>query len=182
MLRHNRTVVRMTFILVVMVLVTALSSASLMASTPEAQLQAEANKAVVETYFGQVLSKGDVAAADAILAPSFARIDRSQAGVELGRAGTEFLASYYQLAFPELTYTIDALAAEGDQVAVCWTANGVVGGYPFAANAGEPVTWTGMSFLRMADGKIMEELTNLESMESVLGIGAGMRLSPSYAQ
>ena len=76
MLRHNRTFVRMTFILVVMVLVTALSSASLMASTPEAQLQAEANKAVVETYFGQVLSKGDVAAADAILAPSFARIDR----------------------------------------------------------------------------------------------------------
>ena len=181
MLRHNRTVVRMTFIVVVMVLVTALSSASLMASTPEAQLQAEANKAVAETYFGQVLSKGDVAAADAILAPSFARIDRSQAGVELGRAGTEFLASYYQLAFPELTYTIDAMAAEGDQVAVCWTANGVVGGYPYA-NAGEPVTWTGMSFLRIADGQIMEELTNLESMESVLGIGEGMHLSPSYAQ
>ena len=67
-------------------------------------------------------------------------------------------------------------------MAVCWTANGVVGAYPFAANAGEPVTWTGMSFLRIADGKIMEELTNLESMESVLGIGAGMRLSPSYAQ
>ncbi|MEZ4558591.1 MAG: hypothetical protein R2854_19530 [Caldilineaceae bacterium] len=76
--------------------------------TPEAQLQTEnnvevANKAVVETYFGQVLSQGDGAAADAILAPGFARIDRSQAGVELGRAGTEFLASYYQL--PEVRPT-----------------------------------------------------------------------------
>jgi predicted ester cyclase len=181
MLRHNRTVVRMTFILAVMVLVSALSSASLMASTPEAQVRVEANKAVAELYFGQVLSKGDVATADAILAPSFARIDRSHAGVELGQAGTEFLASYYQLAFPELTYTIDAMATEGDQVAVCWTAEGVVGAYPFA-NAGEPVTWTGMSFLRIADGRIMEELTNLESMESVLGIGEGMQISPSYAQ
>lgn len=178
MLRQNQSVVRMTFIVLVMVLVMALSSASLMASTPEAQLQAEVNKAVAEQYFGQVLSKGDMGTADAILAPSFARIDRSQAGVELGRAGTEFLASYYQLAFPQLTYTIDAMAAEGDQVAVCWTAEGVAGDYAFA-KAGEPVTWTGMSFLRMADGRILEELTNLES---VLGIGEGMHLSPSYAQ
>lgn len=181
MLRHNRTVVRMTFIVLVGVLVMALSSASLMASAPEAELQAEANKAVAETYFGQVLSKGDVATADTILAPNFARIDRSKDGVTLGRDGTEFLASYYHQVFPELTYTIDAMAIEGDQVAVCWTANGVVGPYPFA-QPGEEFTMTGMSFLRIAGGQIQEEMTNLESLGSVLSIGEGLHLSPSYAQ
>ena len=182
MSRNYRPFPRIMLILTLALLVAVLASASLLASAPDATVQADTNKEVAELYFGQVLGRGDIATADAILASSFVRIDRSQAGIELGRAGTEFLAGYYQTAFPELTYTIDAMAAEGDQVAVCWTANAQVGAYPFAAETGAPVTWTGMSFLRIADGKILEELTNLESMADVLNIDDSLHLSPSYAQ
>ena len=120
---------RIVFVALALTMVTLLSSASLMASSEEmAAPLAAANKQVAETYFGQVLSQGDLAAADTILAPTFERLDRSQGGMALGSAGTTFLAAYYKYAVPDLSYTIDAMAAEGDQVAVCWTANGQVGG------------------------------------------------------
>lgn len=170
---------RTVFVVLALTMVLALSSASLMASEEMAVPTAAANKQVAETYFGQVLSQGDLEAADTILAPTFVRLDRSQDGVALGPIGTTFLAAYYKAAMPDLSYTIDAIAAEGGQVAVCWTANGEVGDYALAANGGEPVTWTGMSFLTIEDGKIAEEMTNLESMTTVLGV-EGVQLSPSY--
>ena len=175
---------RIVFVVMALAMVMALSSASLLASSEEMAAPPEApdvaaNKQVAETYFGQVLSQGDLAAADTILAPTFERLDRSQDGMALGPNGTTFLAAYYKYAVPDLSYTVDAMAAEGDQVAVCWTANGQVGNYALAAHSGEPVTWTGMSFLTIEDGKIAEELTNLENMATVLGVDE-VRFAPSY--
>jgi predicted ester cyclase len=171
---------RIVFVMLTLTMVMVLSSASLMASSEEmATPNAAANKQVAETYFGQVLSQGDLAAAGTILAPTFERLDRSQDGMALGPNGTTFLAAYYKYAVPDLSYTIDAMAAEGDQVAVCWTATGQVGNYALAAHSGEPVTWTGMSFLNIEDGKIAEELTNLENMATVLGVDE-VRFAPSY--
>ena len=181
MFRHKLPIGRITLVTLVVIIVVALSAASLAASPPAVVPLAEANKAMAETYFADVLSDGDMKVADAILAPTFARIDRSREGVDLGRGGTEFLAAYHQRTFSGLTYTIDAIAAEGDQVAVCWTAKGTVGDHPFFAAAGEPVGWTGMSFLRIADGQIQEEMTNFEPVTGLLGLKE-LRLAPSYAQ
>ena len=72
-------------------------------------------------------------------------------------------------AFPDLRYTIDDLVVEGDHAAVCWTAQGTqTGEYGAAAATGKPVTWTGMSFFALKDGKIAGEETNLESPSEVL--------------
>jgi predicted ester cyclase len=143
---------------------------------------ASANQAVVEEYFANVLSQGDEAAAAAVLVPEFQRIDRSQSGATLGAQGMLFLANYQLSAFEDLRYTIDALVVVGDQVAVCWTATGTqTGAYGVAAATGKPVTWTGMSFLQLKDGKIAGEVTNLEDLAGVLNAG-GLHISPSYLQ
>ena len=171
---------RSVFVALALAMVVVLSSASLMASSEKmAAPNAEANKQVAETYFGQVLSEGDMAAADTVMAPTFQRLDRSQGGVALGPEGITFLAAYYKDIVPNLSYTIDAIATEGDQVAVCWTANGEVRDFALTALSGEPVTLTGMSFLTIEDGKIAEELTNLESLATVLGVDE-IRFAPSY--
>ncbi len=139
-----------------------------------------ASQAVVEAYFNNVLGKADAGAAAAVLAPGFVRTDRSQEGVTLGVPGIMFLANYERQAFPDLRYTIDDLIVEGDHVAVCWTATGTQAGeYGTAAATGKPVTWTGMSFFELKDGKLAGEEAYLESPSEVLS-AADMRISPSY--
>lgn len=146
-------------------------------ASPESTV--EANTALVEQYFGQVLGMGDTALAEEILAPDFHRIDRSLSGATLGVKGTEFLVDYYHTAFPDMRYNIDALVVEGDQVAVCWTATGTHGGFYGAAQpTGESMVWTGMSFIRVADGQIVEEMLNLENLADRF---EAQKLSPSYA-
>lgn len=146
-------------------------------------LAAESNKALAEQYFGAVFGKGDMEVAGAILAADFQRIDRSQAGATLGKAGTQFLADYLHSSFSDVTYTIDALAVEGNTVAICWTARGTNDAtFGVLPATNKPITWTGMSFLTMADGKIVAEMTNLESVSALLGDTGALRLSPSYAQ
>ena len=39
-----------------------------------------------------------------------------------------------------------------------------------------------MSFLTVEDGSVMQEVTNLESLSTLLGDTGEVRLSPSYAQ
>jgi predicted ester cyclase len=141
---------------------------------------AASNEALVEQYFGEVLSMGNVSVAEEILAPDFRRIDRSLFGATTGVKGTEFLAGYYRNAFPDLRYTIDAVVVEGDLVAVCWTASGTRSSdFGWVQANGATVVWTGMSFVRVENGRIAEEMINLESLVDRFN-AQEMRFSPNY--
>lgn len=179
-MKRQNTVVNRTSVLLLVAL------AAWLVLTPVAAFAGptaiESNQALAEQYFGEVLSKGDMAIGNAILAPEFQRIDRSQAAAPLGKAGTLFLADYLHRGLSDATFTIDAAVVEGDTVAICWTAHGTHDGmYGFVPATNKPLTWTGMSFLAVKDGKIVQEMTNLESVSMLLG-GEELRLSPSYAQ
>lgn len=143
----------------------------------------ESNKALAEQYFGEVWSKGNMEVGAAILAPEFQHIDRSSGATPLGKAGTLFLANYLHNAFSDATFTLDAVAVDGDTIAICWTAHGVNdGSYGYLPATNKPLTWTGMSFLSVKNGKIVQEMTNLENLSLLLGNTDELRLSPSYAQ
>jgi predicted ester cyclase len=178
MKRNTQWLSRLVFVALVAALVVGFCVALPAGTATSAPVSA--NQTVVEAYFNDVLGKADAAAATAVLAPEFRRTDRSQDGVTLGVPGIMFLANYERQAFPDLHYTIDDLVVEGDHVAVCWTAQGTqAGAYGAAAATGKPVTWTGMSFFALKDGKIAGEEANLESPSEVLS-AADMRISPSY--
>jgi len=60
-------------------------------------------------------------------------------------------------AFPDLRVTTENIIAEGDKVAIRWTVNGTHQGELMGIPAtGIPVTFTGMTIYRFADGKIVE--------------------------
>ncbi|MFN8467546.1 MAG: ester cyclase [Caldilineaceae bacterium] len=180
MKRSTQLLGRVVFVGLVVALMAGLGIAA--QTTPAAGMPPSANQAVVEAYFNDVLGKADAAAAATVLAPGFQRTDRSQDGVTLGAPGVMFLANYERQAFPDLRYTIDDLIVEGDHVAVCWTAAGTqAGAYGTAAATGKPVTWTGMSFFELKDGKIAGEEANLETPSAVLST-KDLRISPSYTQ
>ncbi len=143
----------------------------------------DGNRALAEQYFGEVWSMGNMEVGNAILAPEFQHIDRSSGATSLGKAGTLFLADYLHRAFSDAAFTLDAVAVEGDTIAICWTAHGVNdGSFGYLPATNKAMTWTGMSFLSVKDGKIVQEMTNLENLSMLLGDTGELRLSPSYAQ
>lgn len=69
--------------------------------------------------------------------------------------------AYYD-AFPDLTYTLDEMIAEGDRIAFRWSMRGTHSGEggpePFAQlePTNEEIDVTGMNIARIEDGKIVE--------------------------
>jgi predicted ester cyclase len=60
----------------------------------------------------------------------------------------------YRRAFPDLAVTVDDIVAQHDKIAYRWTMRGTHGGeYEGIAPTGKAVTFTGMTFLLLKDGK-----------------------------
>lgn len=79
----------------------------------------------------------------------------------------------WKSATPDLVIIVDDIVAEGDRVAVRWTATGTNTGEGNGLPAtGKKVTATGMTFWRMKNGKIAEEwgLVDMLSVMRQLGL------------
>lgn len=105
----------------------------------------ENNKAAVAAFYNRCMNDGDVAAVSSLMAPDFVDQSYGLAGI----AEVERFVAESRRRWPVLSYTIDDIIAEGDRVAVRWTGRGT-------DHAGRGVTWTGMGFYRLRDGKIAE--------------------------
>ena len=132
--------------------------------------QAE-NKALVARYYEQVLSHGDLAALDDLLAPDFRSWLSDSSSVGAAPYRDAVLAS--RQAFPDLAVTLLDQVAEGDRVATRWQASGTPRG-PFAGvpATGRPVTITAIHIHRVAGGKLAEhwEAINLLPLLQQLGV------------
>ena len=103
------------------------------------------HKTVVRRFFDQVLNGRERAAIDDLFA-----------GHPLLAAATVKTAAAYHRAVPDIRFALDALIAEEDRVAACWTARGT---QVFAARGvvlrAAPVLITGVYVFRLADGAIV---------------------------
>ena len=105
------------------------------------------NKELVRRYFDERWNHGNLSICDELLAPSFS--------IE---AHEEWVRSIYA-AFGNIQMTILDLLAEGDQVAVHWRFAGThQGDYLGVAAMGKAVTFQGLTLLRIADGKIVDDV------------------------
>jgi predicted ester cyclase len=88
----------------------------------------------------------DVVAPDCVLAPN-GTIDDLKQAIGASRA-----------ALPDLTVTVDETIAQEDKIAYRWTMRGThQGDYQGLAATGKPVTFTGITMLRVRDGKVIED-------------------------
>ncbi|MBW4593351.1 MAG: ester cyclase [Brasilonema angustatum HA4187-MV1] len=79
--------------------------------------------------------------------------------------------------FPNLQFTITDAIAEGDKVAISWTAQGTHKGEIKVLNlppTEKSVSWTGIIIYRIVEGKITEEL----EQEDALGVLQQLGLIP----
>ena len=118
----------------------------------------EENKAVVRRYIDELNNKGNLEVADQLFAADFVEHDYSNPG-DWGR-GPELVkqgVTMFRTAFPDLNIVIDDMVSEHDRVAFRYTVHGTHKGTFFGVPAsGKQITYTGISFSRIADGKIQE--------------------------
>jgi predicted ester cyclase len=110
------------------------------------------NKELVRRYFDERWNHGNPGICDELLAPKDIQEHK------------EWLRSRYAT-FGNIQLTILDLLAEDDQVAVHWRFTAThQGDYLGIAATGKPVTYQGIALLRIADGKIVDDIAYWDNL------------------
>ena len=130
---------------------------------------AQGSKRIIEELFGA----GKFELAQELIAADAIGHDTGRPESITGPDGVIEAVRGYRDAFPDLTMTASQVIAEGDYVAVRWTARGTHKGELFGMPAtGKEATVTGITIDRWADGKLAESWTNWDTLGLLQQIGA----------
>jgi steroid delta-isomerase-like uncharacterized protein len=132
----------------------------------------ESNRHIMERYTREFLSTGDAALAEEFVSPDIVMYYPGQP--EQRDLDTLLaLVAANREAFPDLVWTVEQMAAEGDTVAVRYTMTGThQGTFAGVVPTDKPVVAQSMAFYRLADGKIIEERAQLDMLRILQQIGA----------
>jgi steroid delta-isomerase-like uncharacterized protein len=116
----------------------------------------KANIALVRKFFDVGPSKGDIAAADALLHPEFSlHTPLPTPGPAIEEMNT--VITTCRAAFHGLHVTIDDIMADGNKVIARFTARGTHNGeFMSVPPTGKAITLTAIEIFRVKDGKIVE--------------------------
>ena len=128
------------------------------------------NKTLVQRWFSEVWNEGRAVAIDEMLADG-AVVHGLGADLH-GPAEFKHFHSAYRNAYPDVTIHIDGLVAEGDMVAVRWSASGTHRGDGLGFSAtGRRAQFTGMAFVRVKEGKLVEGWNNFDQLGMLQQLG-----------
>jgi predicted ester cyclase len=117
------------------------------------------------------VDEGRVSAIDEMLAPD-GLIHGLGADMHGSAEFKQFHAAY-RGAFPDIWIQVDDLVAEGDMVAARWSGGGTHGGAGLGlAQTNRAVTFQGMTFARVRDGRIVEGWNSFDELGLLKQIGA----------
>jgi steroid delta-isomerase-like uncharacterized protein len=135
----------------------------------------ENSKALIHRWFEEVWNKGRSEAIDEMFAVegiAHGLADESENAV-LGPAGFKEFHAKFREAFPDIVITVEETISEGDLIAARCSVRGKHGGdsLGFAATH-SPVEFTGMTIVRVKEGKIVEAWNNFDFMKLYRQLGA----------
>jgi len=136
---------------------------------------AEADKALVTRFVDEFWSKGNLAAADQLMAPD-AIIHQPAVG---GVAGLKAFNTAIRASFPDWYATAEELIAEGDRVAERWTGRGTHRGeFQGIPPTGKQVAVPGVVFYRIRDGRITEFRGSFDMLSMLQQLGVAPAEAP----
>jgi steroid delta-isomerase-like uncharacterized protein len=119
-------------------------------------MSAEANKALVRRYYGELWNRWNLELADVIIAADLT-FRGSLAVTVQGRDGFKEYMALVRGAFPDFHNTIEELVAEGDRVVARLRYRGTHQGDLFGlAPTGKKVSYAGTAFFRIHNGMIAD--------------------------
>ena len=134
----------------------------------------EANKQLVRRWFDEVWNAGRADAIDEMFA-AHGLAHGLSGDPESPMRGPESFRTYHaqlRTAFPDIQVTIEDMVAEGDRVAARCSVRGKHGGDTLGIAATEaPVDFTGITIVRIEDGKIVEAWNNFDFMRMYQQVG-----------
>ena len=118
-----------------------------------------AAKEIARRFREDLWNTGDLAVADELVTRDCLIHAHVPFPIDFARGpdAVRHLVFFYHLAFTEIRVTADQIVAEGETVAVRWTARGRHTGHvPGLPPTGREIVTTGIDMLRIVDGKIAE--------------------------
>ena len=123
----------------------------------------EANKQLARRWFEEVWNQRKESAIDAILTPDCRAHGLGGDAVLVGPEGFKTFHRSFCGAFPDLHVTVDDIVAEGDKVAIRWTATMThLGDGLGIPPSGKKVSMDGSMIVVIKDGKIDEGWNHLD--------------------
>ena len=138
------------------------------------QSTAKANKALVRRWFEEVWNKGRAEAIDEMFAADGIAHGLSDDAENPLRGPADFKPFHetFRGAFPDIEVIVEDMIAEGDKVAARCSVRGKhTGDHLGVAASNAPVDFTGVSIVRIKDGKIVEGWNNFDFMRMNQQIG-----------
>lgn len=115
----------------------------------------EETKAIIDRWWDEVWIKKNLAIADELLADNVV-LHNFGVVVEGREAWRQSMTPFFT-GFPDLNIPIEFTVAEGDKIAVRWTATGThTGDFRGIAPTGKRINIAGVAIARVAGGKIVE--------------------------
>jgi steroid delta-isomerase-like uncharacterized protein len=112
---------------------------------------------IMERYFNGVMSQGKLELIDDLVTPEFALTILTLPAPIRGPEGLKQFVTRLRGAFPDLTFSVGSVIAEGNFVTVRWNNTGMQSGAFLGAPAtNKVVTDHGVDIFRIANGKIAE--------------------------
>jgi steroid delta-isomerase-like uncharacterized protein len=137
----------------------------------------EANKALVRRFYEEVWAQGNLDVADEVFADGYERHDFRHGEPASGPEGQKQIAAAFRAAFPDLSWEIDFILADGDFVVGRWTATGThLGPWAGVEATGRPMRFSAVNVFRFSDGKVVEIWNHRDDLGLMQQLGA-----PVYA-
>lgn len=119
-------------------------------------------------YYAQVWDKGDLDAADQLVAP-----DIVLNGWAPGLDGLKGVIESTRESFPDLKYSIEDVIEDGDKVVVRFIFTGTHQGiYRDLEPTGKEVAYSGIGIWRVANGRLVEHWSNVDLYGLMQQLGA----------
>jgi len=131
----------------------------------------EQNNAICVKMYSGAWNDGNLALLDEYIAPN--GLDHSPLSTEKGTDGFKKIIMTFRNAMPGLKMTIEDEVYAKDRVVHRWKVQGKHTGTPLfgVPASGKEITLTGISILRMENGKIAERWTNLDQFGLLTQLG-----------
>ncbi len=137
-------------------------------------MSAKENVALMRRWFEEVWNQGKIETVNELLAEDAVGMGQGEPGVEI-HGPTDFIPFFHRIrgAFPDLKLTVEDAFGARDMVIVRWSATMTHKGDHLGIPAsGKPVRITGMTMVRIRDGKIVEGWDNWDQLAMMQQIGA----------
>jgi steroid delta-isomerase-like uncharacterized protein len=138
------------------------------------------NTALARRWFDEVWNKRRDETVHEILDPD--AVGHLEGLVTRGVPGFFQARAYLITAFPDLNVTVEAMLAQGDDVAVRWSVSGTHRGELLGVPAtGTPVAFHGITWLRFSNGRIVEGWDAWNQAKLMLELQAAAQGGSSHA-